>query len=190
MTTSEKLNLIEQKIHDQAFREGKGVGNEVNFHILDYEPKDEMIVREHIEYLKKKIESQNLPYIINEINIFKLVIDALKEKGYFEKSLQLEKEKGSEKFIDTVKNSLGLKTDNSFIVKKIVERISPNEIVFLTGVGSIFPIIRTHKLLNNLHPFVVNNPLILFLPGDYSGLGVRLFGIGEGDNYYRAFRLI
>lgn len=190
MTIAEKLNLIERKINDRQFRDGKGVGNEVNFHILDYDPKDEMIVREHIRFLKKKVENTSAPYKIREINLFATIIECLKEKNYFEKALQLEKDKGSEKFIDTVKNSLGLKTDNSFVVKKIVDQIEKNDIVFLTGVGSVFPIIRTHKLLNNLHPFVVDNPLVLFLPGDYSGLGVRLFGIGEGDNYYRAFRLI
>ena len=76
------------------------------------------------------------------------------------------------------------------MVKKIVEQVEPNDIIFITGVGKIYPIMRAHKLLNNLFPFITNNPLILFFPGTYSGYGLDLFNEIKGDNYYRAFKLL
>jgi len=61
--------------------------------------------------------------------------------------------------------------------------------VFLTGVGSAFPLIRGHEVLNNLHDKLDRKPLVLFYPGKYTMQELVLFGILEA-NYYRAFRLV
>ena len=42
---------------------------------------------------------------------------------------ELEKKYGSEKFVDTIKNSLGLKTENNMMVKKIVEQVEYSDII-------------------------------------------------------------
>ena len=64
--------------------------------------------------------------------------------------------------------------------------------VFLTGVGKIYPILRSHKILNNLHQVVDNVPVVMFYPGKYDGQELILFGDKEAkdDNYYRAFQLV
>lgn len=190
MTTVEKLNLIEERIKSPDFIKTLGLGNEIPFYIFDYDPQDEFQVREHIKMLKQKINNSNDDFKIKEIDLFDVLIDCLKEKGYLERAIELEKRYGSEKFVDTIKNSLGLKTENNMMVKKIVEQVEPNDIIFITGVGKIYPIMRAHKLLNNLFPFITNNPLILFFPGAYSGYGLDLFNEIKGDNYYRAFKLL
>ena len=190
MITAEKLNLIENRIKSPDFIKTIGLGNEIPFYIFDYNPADEFQVREHIKMLKKKINNENGPLKIKEVDLFDVLIECLNEKNYLEKSIQLEKKYGSEKFIDTIKNSLGLKTENNMFVKKIVEQIEPNDVIFITGVGKIYPIMRSHKLLNNLFPYVTQNPLILFFPGCYSGYGLDLFDEIKGDNYYRAFKLL
>lgn len=190
MITAEKLNKIEERIKEPDFIKTRGLGNEVPFYIFDYEPSDEFIVREHLKMLKQKINNENGIVKIKEIDLFDVLVDCLKEKGYLGKSIDLEKRYGSEKFIDTIKNSLGLKTENNIFVKKIVEQIEPNDVIFITGVGKIYPIMRSHKLLNNLFPYVTQNPLVLFFPGNYTGYGLDLFGEIKGDNYYRAFSLL
>lgn len=190
MTTAEKLNKIEERIKSPDFIKVRGLGNEVPFYIFDYNPQDEFQVREHIRVLKQKINNSNDEIKIKEIDLFDVLINCLKEKGYLEKSIELEKRYGSEKFIDTIKNSLGLKTENNMFVKKIVEQVEPNDVIFITGVGKIYPIMRSHKLLNNLFPYITQNPLILFFPGSYSGYGLDLFDEIKGDNYYRAFKLL
>lgn len=190
MNLIDKLNKIEEMVKSTDFIKTKGLGNEVPFYIFDYSPKDEFIVRDHIKHLTKKINNEKSIIKIKEIDLFDLLIECLKEKGYLEKSIDLEKRYGSEKFIDAIKNSLGLKTENNIFTRKIIDNVKENEVLFVTGVGKIYPILRSHKLLNNLFPHITQNPLILFFPGTYSGHGLDLFDEITGDNYYRAFRLI
>ena len=67
----------------------------------------------------------------------------------------------------------------------------PNlDLLILTGVGSVYPMLRTHTLLSALHPIMGNTPLLMFFPGKYDGHSLRLFNTLAEDHYYRAFRLI
>lgn len=190
MTTAERLNLIESKIKDKHFLENTRCGNEIKFYIFDYEPKDEFLVREHLSSLKDKINSESSELTMRTIDLYELLLECLSEKGYLEKSLAAESKFGSEKLIEAIKNTIGLKMENNMLIKKIVDQIEKNDVIFLTGVGKIFPIIRSHKILNNLFPFITKNPLILAFPGSYTGYGLVLFNEISGDNYYRAFKLI
>ena len=56
--------------------------------------------------------------------------------------------------------------------------------------GLVWPLLRTHSLLNNLQPVMGNTPLLLFYPGRYDGQSLRLFGKLKNNNYYRAFKLV
>jgi len=40
-------------------------------------------------------------------------------------------------------------------------------VTLLTGVGRVFPFLRTHTLLESLQPAMMRHPLILFFPGQY-----------------------
>ena len=55
MNIYERLDKILPKIMEERFRKNKGLGNEVGYYIFDYDPKDEMLVREHISFLKQKV---------------------------------------------------------------------------------------------------------------------------------------
>ena len=63
-------------------------------------------------------------------------------------------------------------------------------VVFLTGVGAAYPLVRTHSLLNNLQSKIGRTPLILFFPGRFNGQTLQLFGELQETPYYRAFRLV
>ena len=190
MTTVDKWNLIEGRIKEPDFIKIRSLGNEVAFYIFDYNPQDEFQVREHLKALEQKINNENGNIKIKIIDLFDVLVNCLKDKGNLYRAIDLKKRYGSEKFIDTIKNSLGLKTENNVFVKKIVEQVEPNEVLFITGVGKIYPIMRSHKLLNNLFPYITQNPLVLFFPVSYSGYGLDLFDEIKGDNYYRAFKLL
>lgn len=64
------------------------------------------------------------------------------------------------------------------------------DLVLLSGIGSSYPLLRSHSLLNNLHPVMGKTPLVMFFPGRYDGQSLRLFGMLKDDNYYRAFKLV
>ena len=73
-------------------------------------------------------------------------------------------------------------TERAFKVQK--------EFILIHGLGSAWPIIRGHGLLNALHAKVGNIPTVLFYPGEYDGTALKPFGRIESNNYYRAFKLV
>lgn len=190
MNLNKRLDLIKTKITKKEFLYGKGLANEVNFHIFDYDSEDEMAVREYILYLKKDIHDEYDDIKIVEIDLYKIMIDVLKEKKYLEKVFEMEKVKKSLSVINPVKKVLRLTLSDDIIVKKISEKIHKDtSMIFLTGIGKAWPIIRSHSILNNLHSKIDKIPLIMFFPGIYEN-ELKLFSEITDDNYYRAFKLI
>lgn len=189
-TIYERLDEILPKISDDFFRENKGLGNEIGYHIFDYEPEYEMLVREHIQYIKDKVNNSASGFHIEEFDLYEVMLDILEEKGYLQKTIDMEKIKGSNNIIKPIKNTLRLTQNNDLAVQYIFDRIEPGAIVFLTGVGKVWPIIRSHTILNSLHAYIDQVPVIMFFPGTYDGLELILFDEIKDDNYYRAFKLI
>lgn len=66
LSLDDRLNQIEDKISDKSFRENKGLGNEVGYYIFDYDPREELYVRNHIAYLKDRINNGNKDFRIVE----------------------------------------------------------------------------------------------------------------------------
>ena len=188
----ERLNRIEDKISEKSFRENKGLGNEVGYYVFDYQAKDELFVRNHIAYLKEKINNSGKGFKIVEFDLFHLMIEVLTEQGYLEDFFELEKDSGFMECAESLVETLGLDETNelNLIISKIVENDLTNSVVFLTGVGKCHPIIASHNILNNLHQVLDSVPVILFYPGEYSGQDLKLFGTMDSHNYYRAFRLV
>ena len=54
MELGERLYKIWSRISDDDFLANKGVANEVRYYVFDYEPVDELIVRDKIKQLKNK----------------------------------------------------------------------------------------------------------------------------------------
>ncbi|MDY4544802.1 MAG: DUF1788 domain-containing protein [Bacilli bacterium] len=187
----DKLNKIEKVITNKEFKENKGLGNEVGYYIFDYMPSDEIIVRNHIKYLKKTINNSSKGIKIIEFDLYKIMIEILKEEDYLDICFEKEEEEGFIGMAEAVSESLGLDETNelNLVLTKILENI-PNEdcVIFLTGIGKCYPIIRAHNILNNMHQVFDKMPVILFFPGKYSGLDLQIFGTVKDNNYYRAFK--
>lgn len=94
LSLDDRLNQIEDKISDKSFRENKGLGNEVGYYIFDYDPREELYVRNYIAYLKDRINNGNKGFRIVEFDLFHLMIEILQEEGYLEAFFDLEKENG------------------------------------------------------------------------------------------------
>jgi len=190
MSLNKRLDLIEPKLSDNNFRTGRGTVGEVNFWIFDYMPDEEMAVRDFVCYLTNKINSKEDDLRIRHFDLYSLMIDVLREKNYLDKVIEMEKSKGSSAVINPLKRTLRLTESGDLIIQRIVEDITPQkDIIFLTGVGKAWPIIRSHTILNNLHSRVDKNPLVMFFPGEYTS-ELKLFGEITDDNYYRAFKLV
>ena len=107
----------------------------------------------------------------------------------------LEEEEGTDYVFTTIGDILRFEEDDNQIIQYIVDHTpkEPDTIVFLTGVGKCYPVLRSHKILNNLHQVMDHCPVILLFPGQYTGSALNIFGEIKGDsnsNYYRAFPIV
>ena len=189
-TLEERLDKAEAMIKKPSFRKNKGLGNEVGYYIFDYPPEQELLVRERVEYIRKKNEQSDDEYRIVVFDLYEIIIEILKEKGYMEKCYEFEKKRGFDRITKAVGNMLRITAKDSLIVNYIRERTPEKAIVFLVGIGKCYPILRSHTVLNNLHQVIDNVPVVMFYPGKYDGQELNLFGEIKDDNYYRAFKLV
>lgn len=189
-TLEERLDKAEAMIKKPSFRKNKGLGNEVGYYIFDYLPEQELLVRERVEYIRKKNEQSDDEYRIVVFDLYEIIIEILKEKGYLEKCYEFEKKRGFDRITKAVGNMLRITAKDSLIVNYIRERTPEKAIVFLVGIGKCYPILRSHTVLNNLHQVIDNVPVVMFYPGKYDGQELILFGEIKDDNYYRAFKLV
>lgn len=182
MDFEEKLSNVELKIKDPSLK--------ADYYIFDYNPKYEMEVRKEVKHLKEKINNSNLGLEIMEFDLYEIILDILKSKGYLEKTFEFEKKKGRNLAKKAVTKMLKLSTDSNLIVNYIKERYSHDSIIFITGVGKAYPLLRSHNVLNNLSQQVDDVPVIMFFPGKYSGLDLLLFNTIKDSNFYKAEPLI
>ncbi|MCI0624095.1 MAG: DUF1788 domain-containing protein [Acidobacteria bacterium] len=185
---TDRLNKILPTIITDDFLNGRGIGNEIAFYIFDYPPEAELRIREHIRFLLDHIPKQRPGMRVKHINLFTFVLEYLKSRNLLEKALSMQREKGDEALLKALAGPL----HETKIASVFAEAAQPDkhDLVLLSGVGSAWPLLRSHSLLNNLHPIMGQTPLVMFYPGRYDGQSVRLFGKLKQNNYYRAFNLI
>lgn len=188
----ERLNMIETKISEKNFRTNSGLGNEVGYYIFDYDSRKELYVRNHIQYLKEKINNSNRGFRIIEVDLFYLMCEILEEEGYLEAFYELEEDNGFFDMAESIVETLGLDETNelNLIISRILSMDLTDGVLFLTGIGKCHPIIAAHNILNNLHQVMDTIPVVMFYPGAYSGQDLKLFGTMESQNYYNALKLV
>lgn len=196
MELKERLDKIKTIIETDSFFNQQSLGGELNFHIFDYNPEDELAVRSYIKDFLKSYSHTNSKIKPIEFDLFEMILEILKNKkvgnsNILDMSFSVEEEDGVEELIDSLNPILA---PNSFI-EIIKEKISDNNLVLLTGVGKAYPLIRSHVILNNLHSVLDKIPVIMFYPGRYDQKDLKLFNGNafsglKDDNYYRAFKLL
>ena len=136
--------------------------------------------------LINKLDTAGVPVL--EINLYDLVCEILEGKGGMDRMFRVEKAKSKEKFLRALQSSLNI---HQVLMPIIDEKIKDSEakVYFLTGIGLVFPFIRSHNILNNLQNIAKEAPTVAFFPGDYNGHSLNLFGLLKDDNYYRAFNI-
>jgi hypothetical protein len=185
---ADRLNEILPRITSDDFLAGKGLGNEIAFFIFDYPPEEELRIREHIRFLLDHIPKTKPGLRVTHVNLFDLVVDHLRERKLLDRSLQMQKEKGDAALL----KALGAPLHETKVAQVFAQAAQPeqHDLVLVSGVGSVWPLLRAHSLLNNLHHLMGKTPLLMFYPGRYDGQFLRLFGRLKNNNYYRAFKLV
>ena len=185
---TERLNQILPKVTSDEFLSGSGIGNEIAFYLFDYPPEEELRVRDHIRFLLDHIPKQKPELRLAHVNLLDFVIDYLKERNLLDRSLKMQREKGD----DALLRALQAPLNPERLAQRFGQIAQPDQhdLVLISGVGSVWPLLRSHNLLNNLHSVMGQTPLVMFYPGWYDGQRLRLFGKLQGNNYYRAFKLV
>jgi hypothetical protein len=181
-----RLDQIIPKMKEDKFIEGRGLGNEISFYVFDYEPEHELYVRDYIKHIKKEFGFEGSGRRIIEFDLYKMLLEIARERRIFDRIFEMEERQGKEALF----KALTTFAKPDIFLKKIEEQVHGHNVVFLTGVGKVYPFVRSHNILNNLQEVLDKIPVIMFFPGKYDGQSLRLFGKFKDDNYYRAFRLV
>jgi len=186
-----RLDKIIPKIESADFLNNQGLGNEIGFYVFDYPAESELEVREHITFMTEKMNKRGRTF--TNINLFEVVIEMLESRKLTKRAFKTQKERGDEALFKALKGPLEQNRVAEFIASKIDLNNtgeSKTEFIILHGLGSAWPIIRGHGLLNALHAKVGDVPTVLFYPGEWDGLTLKAFNTIEGNGYYRAFKLV
>lgn len=170
----------------------EGLSNEVPFFIYPYDPEDALVVAESRQRIIRRLA--NAGVVVREINLYELSVQILKDRGVWEDLLDLEPGIDKAEFRDGLRSMLDPAEDLAPAIRELLAD-GAFDIFFLTGIGEVFPYIRSHNVLNNLQSVVTGKPMLMFFPGRYEqsetlGSSLVLFGRLHDDQYYRAKNIL
>ena len=194
-----RVTLAQQEEHlfkvlsSERFLRMQGLGNEVAHFIYDYDPTWALEVAQAKKRLKTKLETEE-GITVFEINLYELCVDLLKKRNVWDRVLAAEPKMDKPDFLKMLQSMLDPQLHLAPAIKARTEDES-FQILFLTGIGEVFPFVRSHTVLSNLQTVVSHKPMLMFFPGRYSvsstqGSALVLFGLLKDDSFYRAKRIL
>lgn len=170
----------------------QGLNGDIPFHICPYEPSIQGDVTQMVRQLKNDLKGKGVSLL--EINLYDLVVDTLQLEGDWEWLLENETTMTRDRLKEELQGILDVET---VIMPAISQQMQSAEfqVLIVTGVGEVFPYIRSHNILNNLQKRAKDKPTVMFFPGSYqhslaTGAALVLFGELQDDKYYRAFNIL
>jgi hypothetical protein len=189
LTTSERFERLYKIFKSEKFLKKEGLGNEVPFFICPFETQNTVEMQKLVPQLIKKLGNDGI-HILN-INLYDLSIELLKKRGKWDNLIEIEPSTPKDGIFELLQSMLDPET---VLIPSMAEKMAaePFDILFITGVGEVFPYIRSHTVLNNLQSTAKEKPTVMFFPGEYQqsnedGSSLSLFGLLHDDKYYRAF---
>ena len=185
----QRLNQVLPRLLSADVLDNRGAGGEIGFWIFDYPPEREMDMRLWLDdVIVPGIQKQRPGLRHAVIDLFQEVVALLQERKLLDKVYEMQLSKGDDALLASLRSVL--KEDR--LAARLVEKhdLAQRDLVIIRGVGAVYPMLRTHTLLSALHPHMRETPLLMFYPGRYDGLSLKLFNKLSDDNYYRAFRLV
>jgi hypothetical protein len=187
----ERYDHLLAVISSERFLKMQGLGNEIPFFICPFHPKDALEMGKLGNQLMKKLENQGIRVL--KINLYDLAVEILQERGIWERIMEVEATISKGELKELLQSVLDPETH---LVPAIAEKMREREfdLMFITGVGEVYPYIRSHTVLNNLQSTAKDKPTVMFFPGVYTqslenGASLDLFGRLHDDRYYRAFNI-
>lgn len=183
-TILKQLHEIKERFSDEVFLTNKGLSNEVGIHVFCYDPKEEMVVRSFFSNLKN-VEEQSFHLV--ECDLYRIFLQICEEKRILKSIPAMEKKKGSASLLKQLQKAI---SPEAFVEKMKYEPHKYGDILLITGVGKVYPFMRSHNILDNIQHYFSDIPIVMLYPGVYNGQELSLFDEFHDGNYYRAFNMI
>jgi hypothetical protein len=191
-TVEDRYKHLRNVISSSRFLQKQGLGNEVPFFICPYPPQEAVEMARSVRQLINWLGTQGIQVL--HIDLYDLAIELLQARGIWERLLQMEENVEKDQLKELLQGVLDPETH---LVPAIAGKMARQSyaVLFITGVGEVYPYIRSHHVLNNLQSTAKEKPTVLFFPGAYihsleSGASLDLFCRLHDDKYYRAFNIL
>lgn len=188
----ERAEHLFKVVTSQRFLTKQGLGNEVPFFICPYPAEEGLSMVEDRLDLVTRITHAGITVL--DLSLYDLSLGILEERGILEQMLEIEPDTDKGEIRELLQSVLDPKAN---LIPRIGEAMeaAPHDVIFLSGVGEVYPYIRSHNVLNNLQSTAKDKPTVLFFPGSYThalatGASLDLFGRLHDDKYYRAFNIL
>jgi len=188
----ERAEHLYRVISSKRFLTKQGLGNEVPFFIYPFPAEEGLSMVEDRKDLMTRIRHTGTSVL--DINLYDLALEILSERGILEQVLEIEVDSEKGEIKELLQGVLDPQAHLIPHIGKLIEA-APHDVIFLSGVGEVYPYIRSHNVLNNLQSTAKEAPTVLFFPGSYThalatGASLDLFGQLHDDKYYRAFNIL
>jgi hypothetical protein len=205
-TLANRFDHLINVISSQRFLRMQGLNNDLPFYICEFRASEAVEMQRLGRQLIHRLAGMSIDCLqgrgvrVLDINLYDLCIELLQARqgsiagsSLWDQLLTLEAELDKDQLLELLQNVLGIA---EYLIPAMGERLAQTEhdVFFLTGIGEVFPFIRSHNVLNNLQSRIKGKPMVMFFPGEYrhsleQGASLELFGLLRDDKYYRAFNI-
>ena len=162
---SERFDHLLALLSGKRFLNREGLNNEVPFFICPYAATEAVEMAGLQQQLISRLKQNGIQPL--HVDLYDLAIKILKQKGDWDFFLQEEASIGKEKLKEELQGLLDTETTLVPAIADRMQAAAEFQLLILTGVGEVFPYIRSHNVLNNLQKVAENQPTLLFFPGEY-----------------------
>ena len=182
------LDIIFENLYNRLMDSdfGKKLGGELPLFIQPLDPSKQRETEEQVKRLASRLNRKGIR--VSVVNLFDLSIGILKEERILDAILESESDIPHSDTVETLDSILDISSTIIPRLQSVIESENP-DYLFLSGVGSVYPFIRSHGILNNIDELTDNCKLVLFFPGQYDNMQLKLFGHIYDENYYRGINL-
>ena len=201
-----RFDHLVRVISSERFLLMRGLNNDLPFYICEYRAGEATEMQRLQRQLINTLHNLSVPVLngrgvkVLDINLYDLCIELLKAREgsaagsrLWDEIRAVEADLEKDGLLELLQNVLGIE---EYLIPAIGERLQQTafDVLFLSGIGEVFPYIRSHNVLNNLQSTAKTKPTVLFFPGEYrhsleQGASLELFGLLHDDKYYRAFNI-
>ena len=139
---NERLNKILPRVVSDDFLSGSGIGNEIAFYIFDYPPEDELRVRDYLRILAGPHPEAEAGLRVKHVNLFDFVLDYLKSAEPARQGAPDAAGQGRRGAEEGPRRPAARDKMAGYFAE--VARPEQHDLVLVSGVGSVWPLLRSH----------------------------------------------